>query len=515
MALALYAFAPTAGSAGTAPAGFFSDRLWLWIATSEANATLARFAWTLAGSAVVPAILRELAAPRTDAEYQQHKAQYPAPRIFTGVVEFSGLAAGTSRTITATSPGGEAARLEAATLPAQLPPLGATDAFRLLLGSCFHHATDSGRAGQNLAAMKLAPHLSLFMGDQVYLDLPTLADFPDDKAWLAAKFESDYARNWLGTGSGGLAAGALTGGFARAPNAFLPDDHEFWNNAPFASAIIGNSSTPEGRRHWIDAAQPMIDAFQRTPGTAAGGVSIIDVDPLSILMLDTRGARRETLSGPGALIPPASATALNGWIDALVARHRANVLTVGLFVSGQSMLDPPAGFVAGSFADWALANFVDDYATILRALERAAAAGVPMILATGDVHWGRVALLHPRLDARIAFVEAISSPLSLVETVVVDEWKRAKGWLGSFFGRRNDWPRHSDPAKPPQKWGTQLQYETKEGETTGRRGDHAMRVDFRRKGTGVEIEPVFLGFRPHATGIDEQSAGRIVLLPQR
>jgi hypothetical protein len=258
-----------------------------------------------------------------------------------------------------------------------------------------------------------------------------------------------------------------------------------------------------------------VAAFQRAPAAAPGGITIVEVDPLSILMLDSRSKRRETTKGRESLIPAASAQELDRWADALIARHVAGQLTVGLFITGQSLLDPQAGFFAGQFADYALSNFEDDYAAIVAPLERAAAAGVPMILATGDVHWGRVVILRRRLEPRPAFVEVISSPLSLVESVGIDQWNLVKDRLASYLGTSNDWPRHSAPAPPPSRWGSGRQFETRENEAVGKRGNHALRLDFRRKGTGVVVEPVFLGFRPHAVGIDEQSAGAIELLPQR
>ena len=518
VAIALCAFAPCAVSADALAGSVFCDRLRVMVATREANGALADYRWTLDGADAAPTVMRDLASPRTDAEYQQWKAQFPAAPVRTGIVEFAGLPPAHTQAIAVRSPAGATARLDVSTLPAELPGPADTAAFRVLLASCFHVATDGGRAGHSLAGMKLAPHLTIFMGDQVYLDLPTLADFRDDEAWLAAKFESDYVKNWMGDGTGtadDAAAGALTGALRLAPNAFIPDDHEFWNNAPFRSPFIQNSFTQNGRDRWKRAALRMVEAFQRAPAAAAGGVTIIDVDPLSILMLDSRSKRRETTKGREALIPRASAQELERWTQRLIARHQGGELAVGLFITGQSLLDPQAGFFTGEFADYALSNFEDDFAAIVAPLERAAAAGVPMLLATGDVHWGRVAILRRRLESRPSFVEVISSPLSLVESVGIDQWQLTKDRLASYFGKGNEWPRHSAPAPPPVRWGGERQFETRESETVGRRGDHALRLDFRRKGTGVVVEPVFLGLRPHEVGIDEQSAGMIELLPQR
>ena len=83
-----------------------------------------------------------------------------------------------------------------------------------------------------------APDLCLFMGDQVYLDLPTIQAFDEDPKWLAKKFEQDYVRNWFSRG--------FTEGLGLGPLAFIPDDHEYWNNFPHVSPFIQNSWS-EGR----------------------------------------------------------------------------------------------------------------------------------------------------------------------------------------------------------------------------------------------------------------------------
>lgn len=121
-------------------------------------------------------------------------------------------------------------------LPAAVPAgLGAS--FNVLLVSCFHQQEDRGGLAGNLVAqlpVNFRPHLLLLLGDQVYLDLPTLTNFRDRVDWLAQKFEEDYTANWRG-----LAGYAQI--LEAAPSAAIPDDHEYWNNAPHTSPIIQNT----------------------------------------------------------------------------------------------------------------------------------------------------------------------------------------------------------------------------------------------------------------------------------
>ena len=90
-------------------------------------------------------------------------------------------------------------QLETRTLPAAVPT--ALDSwFNVLLVSCFHQAEDrKGLAGIIASQLKAVtrPHLTLLMGDQVYLDLPTLQDFP--MTWPGWPGNSKtITRNWHG-----------------------------------------------------------------------------------------------------------------------------------------------------------------------------------------------------------------------------------------------------------------------------------------------------------------------------
>lgn len=89
----------------------------------------------------------------------------------------------------------------------------------------------------------------------MYLNLPTLRNFRGDTKWLAGKFESDYTANWRGPGGYSEILHA-------APSASIPDDHEYWNNAPHNSPIVWQSNVEPSRNNWWTAARTMYEAFQ-------------------------------------------------------------------------------------------------------------------------------------------------------------------------------------------------------------------------------------------------------------
>ncbi|MEM9555332.1 MAG: hypothetical protein AAGC60_13835 [Acidobacteriota bacterium] len=385
--------------------------------------------WSLDGRAVAPTALH------AGGDGLQPTHDHGA-RSFTGVFELGpgdGVRAGHLHRLQL-EVSGRTAALELEALPASIPE---SDALRVLLVSCYHQAEDpAGAVGDAVSRIPEAqrPHLSLLMGDQVYLDLPTIADFPSDEANLARRFERDYSLNWSGTD-----------GYARllaaAPSLASPDDHEYWNNFPHASPIIQNSWTSDGRTSWKNAADALFDAYQLARPAARGDELVLDIEPLSILMLDQRSQRNDE---PRTTLADGVLDRVEAWVDRLLADR-----LYGAVVTGQSLLDEPMSELQGNIADFTLANY-GDYAALLGQLDRLAAAGRPVLLLTGDVHWGRVTQI--REGGRVRFYEVISSPSSLVTTVGSDQLSGLGEGVRRLFGREPDpWWRHADPEDPPQR----------------------------------------------------------------
>lgn len=449
-----------------------SDCLRVWVGVFQATQTPA-LNWSLDGSPIAPVALREISSVRPDDMLPADIPPAKVPRAFTGVYEFNNLQADTSYAITA-SAGGESVKLEAFTLPASVPTQ-LDRSFNVLLVSCFHQAEDrGGLAGTIVSQLKGTnkPHLTLLAGDQVYLDLPTLKDFPDKLPWLADKFERDYSLNWQGPL-------AYTKVLAAAPSISVPDDHEYWNNFPHASPFIANSRTPSGRDRWRRAAQAAYEGFQLAYPAKLGQAVSIDVQPLSFFLADTRTNknfdREFTMSAEGR-------EQLDEWVSRVIDEGM-----FGVFVSGQSLFSKPAGKFKGSVGDYDLANY-GDYGQILTSLARLIDAGRPALCLTGDVHWGRVVTTKDIRTGRTAFSEVISSPASLVSTVGADQIKGVLGSIGGLFGERNPWPRHSDPDPAPVFLASDV--------LAGRfpcsmlhpqRGNHVAMLNFRQHGGGLEL----------------------------
>jgi hypothetical protein len=454
----------------------------------------AQLAWTLDGKSVPASAIRPL---------QPVLAQPPnaVNRVFTGLYEIPVSAADRTYEITAAL-GVESATRDFAPLPSRIPDDDA--GFKLLLVSCFDGGTDRTHvAGDTVATLKLKPHMTVFAGDQVYLDLPTAANFPDDEDWLAERFQQAYANNWFGDLPANADPRFVARGFPRllslAPSAFLPDDHEYWNNYPFSSPAVQNSWTFKGRMRWKRAADRAYSAFQQ-PAGSSNAARVVDVDPLSILLLDTRSQRDvgtdkqdPSRQKAGDLLGAQGRSAVQKWRNHLLQRAAGNQPAFGLLVAGQSVFSPPVGAFKGKLADYELPNYAADYTFLQSELEALTAAGLPVMLATGDVHWGRALQAVDFARPGASIYEVISSPTSLVANVITDPFKQLSGAIKSIFGERDPFPRHSDAEKPAERFGSRNQYAVSVASSTGNRpavlrGNQVMMLRFRRSAGGLDVE---------------------------
>ncbi len=469
------------------------DRVHLWIGVADRTAT-PTVQWKLDGNAVTPnAVLRRL-TPVLEGDLA-HEAR---TKVFSGIFEFRGLAPDSTHRVEVRADG-ELAERVVRVLPAAVPQ-DPQDSLNVLLVSCFHRLEDkTGAAGSALARLKVRPHLTLLTGDQVYLDLPTTADFPDRAAWLADKFQNDYLDNWLGHRDALPDPRVIHRGFpeilALAPCAFIPDDHEFWNNYPEWTTPVRNSWTEDGRAHWTRAAKAAYLGFQQAGSSQFGEAQTLHFEPLSILLLDTRSQRTPgSLTKGGDLLGTNGRGALTAWVNRLIASASTTTPRFGMLVTGQSLFSPAAGSVKGAIADYEFADYTADYVFMREQLERLTRVGLPAILATGDVHWSRVlAAIDPSTPGAPLF-EVISSPLSLVSTILVDQAKTLFGRIKGVFAGRDPWLRHSEPASPPDRFGTRKQYASavlsRDGDDEKKaamRGNSALMFRFSRLGAGLEV----------------------------
>lgn len=446
-----------------------SDAIQLWVGVGGITAE-PDLRWELNGDAEDPIEIRPLESARPP-----ELVSSGTSRVFTGVVRFEGLEPNRKYDVRCRRVGGGSQSIRVHTIPDEIPSeLG--EAFHLLLVSCFH--VDEDKSGIAAARTRSIPGVSrvnatLFLGDQVYLDLPTLKNYDDDSAWLARRFERYYARNTM-----------TREGFADilelAPGICSPDDHEYWNNFPHRSPIIQNSWTEAGRARWQTVAADLFRAFQQAGDVEAGRAAIFDVDPLSVFVADTRSDRDYDRKH---VMTSEARRELADWVDRVNREDR-----FGMFVSGQSLFGEPVGRLRGRVADWELANY-GDYGEIVATL---AQLRNDAILVTGDVHWGRV--LEARSTDHV-FYEVISSPTSLVTTVGSDTASRFGSWFrGLFSGRRNPWPRHHDADEPPEYFAREelrpLRYRTRR--LHAQKGNHVTTLSFKQAGDRLEVQPIYM-----------------------
>ncbi|HEX7241151.1 MAG TPA: alkaline phosphatase D family protein, partial [Longimicrobiaceae bacterium] len=303
------------------------DRLRVWVG-AFGRTTAPRLSWRLDGAERVPEALAPVCGARPD-----ELAEPGERRAFTGVYEFrgAGIAPGTLHVVEALDDTGERAALECRTLPAEIPGLLENESFNVLLVSCFHADQDrNGLAGTVVSQLNgpYQPHLTLMMGDQVYLDLPVLENFPDSDIPLARKFEASYTRNWTDP----LAYAEV---LRAAPAVATGDDHEYWNNFPHAAPHLMNTWTAEGRARWAAAARALFGAFQLPQPEGWERAVELEVAPLSLFVMDTRTFRREDRS---AVLHPAVLAQLRAWAERVAREGK-----FGAVLSGQSLFEDPAG----------------------------------------------------------------------------------------------------------------------------------------------------------------------------
>lgn len=395
--------------------------------------------------------------------------------VATGIFEFDTNNVPNIPVLIEVSTLGQDIRLKTGTMPVEVP---SQDWFRILLSSCYHQSEDrQGLVSQTYLNIPTAERqdLSLLMGDQVYLDLPTLNNYPDDEAKLSRKFEKFYHANWTSY----LGLNAI---LKNAPAVFCPDDHEYWNNFPHRSPIIQNSWKSDSQVRWKNAADQLYDAYQVASPSTRGDNIEIDIDPLSIIVLDQRCERK---SDRTSALGSHGVQQLNDWVDRLIDNGK-----IGAVVTGQSLLDKPVSKFTGSVADWMLANY-EDYSKVVEALARLSKAGRPVLLLTGDVHWGRVTLIKG--SGHTKFIEIVCSPSSLVTTIGADQLKSLGAGFRKFFkSEKNRWPRHSDapdaePYFAPQVFGKRYQTTT----LYKHKGDQFAMLAFRKAANTLEAKVTY------------------------
>ena len=418
------------------------------------------------------------------------------------------------------SVGSQSLELRVSSLPAVVPSL-LDGSFNILLCSCYYQPEDAGGLlGRIVAGLPVKPQLTLLAGDQVYLDLPLLEDLPEQEPALSQAIGDKYRRNWL---SDSLGVAGLQPVLARAPSACIADDHEFWNNYPFPQAQLPNTWRQPTRERWQAAAQALFEDYQigGPPGPAAGqpdqpapvnapASRRIDIEPLMMLLLDTRCSRQAEFNGAASLMTAAAVQALDAWCADLLAARASGAQRVGVLATGQALFVDRPGDAARKMVDAELANYPQPFNHIEQTLTTLAAAGVPVVFVTGDVHWSRIARATHLPSGNSLLYEVICSPSRLIATPLVDQKKRLGNRLKSLFGRAETWPRHSAAPAPPDRFGARSQFMLQA--LAQRKGDNVALLQFSRAGHGLEMRVSFYPIHDDPGAAQPETCGPYALL---
>jgi phosphodiesterase/alkaline phosphatase D-like protein len=345
------------------------------------------------------------------------------------IVDASGLSPNTTYVATVIGTPGDRAIFR--TAPAKV---SATESLLLAFGSCYFPSDNFIRnpqaildvlarrapaapSGETVTALSgffpyvstaaKLPHAIVHCGDQIYGDVP-MGGGRD-------VYDSKYRDYWRDSQWGGV--------FRVGGHFFTPDDHEYWNNYPDQQIWL----TRSWGGNWRRTAESSIELFWRHQGVwnfppGARGLepnagtgadrefwSRVQLGEIDLFVGDSR-SQRTSFDGkrrPGSSADPGSERAFMGsaQLGAFVD-WTESVRRLGVVVLGQPLVMTPGGGT-----DYTLRDYPSQYATVMDAIWRAVdGRGVPIILLTGDIHWGRLMQFRsPRTDA--SFVEYIASPI--------------------------------------------------------------------------------------------------------
>lgn len=317
------------------------------------------------------------------------------------------------------SAGDEKVVLAKAELRAKPQDLG--EGFNLWYGTCFYQSVDGGALEEafSLLPLKYRPDVTVFGGDQVYLDTAytnsgwSLApgigvmNFAAISRWSASEirkklgriFSSEYRGNW---------SEGLRKVLSQGATYFLAGDHEFWNDYPNPPGFLPVLRSRRVRSIWQRLARRLFFAYQLPLKNHYSQFSI--GDELSFFLLDTRLSRK---TGEDAnFADPAALKACVTWLRSL---NCPGVLVVPAPLFTRWQFRDRHGFkalaVRWGFGDHSLAD-TGQYQALVEALNDAQR---DILVVGGDVHYSRLARVE--LNGK-RITEVVSSPLSCLPTAV-------------------------------------------------------------------------------------------------
>jgi hypothetical protein len=346
-------------------------------------------------------------------------------------VELGGLAPG-ERYVVNGSVDGLAASCRPGTLPARLPRWPEAP-YVIMLASCFASFQDRrGDAGRSVERLpeEFRPHLKILCGDQVYLDNPWNEILPRTRQGLARRFLDKYLATWVPAG----AHDGLSRLLREGSTYFMADDHEFWNNHPNWGPLVATRGS-RSRDDWEAVAGALYRSFQAMNGQDVTKTQHVAVGPLEMFLLDTQFSRE---AGNDQVMHPEELARLITWLGAGTAP--------GVVVLGAPIFTTPASWFSSRFLDRSLANYREQYGALADAI---LASPRSLLVLTGDVHFGRVAISKNDAASRARLVEIAASPLALVDPTVGGAFKAAPARFPDKPGRM---PRSDVRTLPWNDW---------------------------------------------------------------
>ncbi|MEN0035633.1 MAG: alkaline phosphatase D family protein [Cellvibrio sp.] len=355
--------------------------------------------------------------------------------------------------------------------PPQSLPAKNASSFNLLLSSCYYQPNDKAQALTDIIkAIKPSPDFTVLAGDQVYLDLPSQQNLPDDRIRLAQVLGKKYQANWF---SSDLKQPGLADVLAHGPVLCVPDDHEFWNNFPYFQVQLNNTHREKDRTNWREVATQLYERYQMSPAQSKGFFRQ-DIEPLCMLFLDGRTHR-----AADTMFNSATSLAIEQWKTDLLQRKKNRQPAVGLLSSGQALVIEKPGIWDRNIADMEMVNY-EDFANIKSALQELFAAEIPVLYITGDVHWGRI-LEGKNQRGKVLFYEVIASPSRLIDTLGSDQKNQL---INKFSSEKRTFPRHPEvPEDIPDLKLTNIDLAIKHRQV----GDHVAMLRFNAIPGGLEF----------------------------
>jgi hypothetical protein len=265
-----------------------------------------------------------------------------------------------------------------------------------LLSSCYWLPNDKegayGAAVRDLTKL-LGPAFKLLIGDQLYQDYPMNWYLPRSIFELFADRYEEYWGN-----------GAYQEVLQAAPNYFVGDDHEFWNDFPERQMQLPRTWRRTSREECAEAAQSLYHLYQRAANPDEARFYRFAIGDVSFFVSDARSERTYIDDPSLHFFSDEQWQALETWADELQGP--------GVFILAQPIFQED-----GDWKDHSLSNFGENYGRLCQLIERCLTGSDgnqphDILILTGDIHNARYT------EAKIAGVQTTTSIHELVASPV-------------------------------------------------------------------------------------------------